>query len=247
MEAANPYDGSAVQVVPLPVERLPLHRWHPGSRVLVVGSRDGVGFDADWSAAEARTFRRRLDPTLLATARERGGCSAVAAAWSESLRFPRGLDLLLGSGAPLIVASAGRGETQVVERLLPRVAAWLLLIHRQPGEQVQRILDAAAHVEVLLALDADVVLPELPWPRIRALHLVPRRPADDPQARRAWYATARAALPSTVPIYDEDQPHSECRCGARLVWRSGGASRRDGLSDDGRCVSCGRVAGFTLA
>jgi hypothetical protein len=244
-EDGNPFDASAAQVVPLPVERIPLYHWRPGARALVVGSRDGAVFDPDWRGAEARTFRRPLDAALLATARERGRCDAVAAAWSESLLFPRGLDLLLGTGAPLIVASSGRGEGAVVDLLLPRVAAWLVLVHREPGEHVARLLAEGRHVEVLLAVDDEAVVPDLAWERARAVHLVPRRPADDPGLRRDWYAAAKTRLPASVAVYDEDQPHSGCACGARLVWRSGGASRLDALGADGRCTACGAAAGFT--
>lgn len=243
---ANPLDGSAVQVVPLPIERVPLFHWRPASRVLVVGSRDGACFDPDWQAAEARTFRRPLDAALVNAALTRGGCTATVAAWSESLRFVQGLGLLRALGAPLIVATSGRGSRAVVDELLPEVAAWLVLVHRDPGEHVPAILAAARHVEIQLALDADVIVPALPWDRVSAVHLVPRRPADDPTARRAWYAAARAQLPASVTVYDEDQLHSECPCGARLIWRSGGASRRDALSDAGTCSSCGRQTALTL-
>lgn len=245
MDEVNPFDGSAVQVVPLPVERIPLFHWRLGSRALVVGSRDGAVFDADWRAAEARTFRRPLHAELLATAGERGRCTAVAAAWSESLRFPQGLDLLRGMGVPMLVATAGRGDAEVVERLLTHVAAWLVLVHREPGEHVRTICAHAAHVEVQLALDEDIVVPDLPWAQIKAIHLVSRRPADDPTARREWYAAARAKLPAHLSVYDEDHPHSECGCGARLIWRSGGASRRDALGTDDVCTVCGKSAGFT--
>jgi len=245
VSGSNPYDGSAVQVVPLPVERIPVFHWRPGSRALVVGSRDGAVYDADWLAAEERTFRRPVDAALLATAAERGRCTAVTAAWSESLRFPQGLDLLRSMNLPMIVTTAGRGDPEVVAHLLTQVTAWLVLVHRQPGEHVRTICDRGAHVEVQLALDDDIIVPDLPWSQVKAVHLVPRRPADDPTARREWYNEARAALPRGLPIYDEDHPHSDCACGARLMWRSGGASRRDGLGVDGRCTECGKIAGFT--
>jgi len=235
----NPWDGTAAQVVPQAVERLPLFHWRPATRLLAVGSRDGASFSPDWRAAEERTFHRPLTVDGLCAAADKLGVAGFAATWAESLRYPRGLDTLLAAAGerPLIVASAGRGDADLLAALLPRVDAWLLLIAGEPSEHAARILAGARHVEVQLGLDGASP-PDLPWARAAAVHLVPLRAAADPLARRGWYAAARARL-AGVAVYDEDTPHSDCACGARLVWRSGGISRRDALAGDGRCTSCG--------
>ena len=238
----NPWDGSAAQVVPQAVERFPLFHWRPGARLLSVGSRDGASFAADWRAAEANTFHRPLTVDSLRIAADKLGVAGFAATWAESLRYPRGLDLLLAAAGdqPLIVASAGRGDPELLAALLPRVDAWLLLVAGEVGDLTRRILEGARHVEIHLGLDG-APLPDLPWSRAAAVHLVPLRAAGDPVARRDWYGAARAGL-TGVAIYDEDHPHSDCACGARLVWRSGGTSRRDALTGDGRCRACGTAA-----
>jgi hypothetical protein len=242
--ADNPWDGSAAQIAPIAVERLPLHHWRPGTRLLAVGSRDGASFSPDWRAAEARTFQRPLAADSLRAAMAKLGAAGMAATWSESLRHPHGVALLVEAAAdlPVVVATAGRGESVVLDALLPRVDAWLLLIADEPGEHAARILEHGRHVEVLLGL-AGGPLPGLAWQRASAVHLVPRVANADPDARRGWYLAARAQL-GAVRTYDEDHPHSDCACGERLVWRSGGASRRDALAVDGRCRACGRYAGF---
>jgi len=242
--ADNPWDGSAAQVVPQAVERLPLYHWRPGARLLSVGSRDGAAFAADWRAAEERTFHRALTRDTLRAAADKLGVAGFAATWAESLRYPRGLDALFAAagGQPVIIASAGRGDPGLVAQLIPRVDAWLLLVAGEPGAQIAPILAAARHVEIVLGLDGTPP-PDLPWTRAAAVHLAPLRAAADPLARRAWYADARTRL-AGVAVYDEDTQHSDCACGARLVWRSGGASRRDALGVDGRCTACGATPRF---
>lgn len=242
---ANPWDGTAVNVVPSAVERLPLWHWRPGARVLAVGSRDGAVF-ADWRAAEERTFHRPLDVAVLRAMRAKTGVAGLAATFSESLAFPRSLAAVADAaeGETLLVATAGRGDAELLDRLLPRVDAWSLLIAGEPGPLAARILAAGRHVEILLGLDGGP-LPALDWACAAAVHLVPRRPAADPGERRAWAAAARAAIAGTA-LYDEDHPHSDCACGARLIWRSGAASRRDALDPGAACTACGARARFVL-
>lgn len=242
--AANPWDGSAAQIVPQTVERLPLFHWRPGARLLAVGSRDGASFAADWRAAELRTFQRPLAADALRVAADKLGATGFAATWAESLRHPRGLALLAeaAEGRTLVVATAGRGERTLVEALLPRVDAWLLLVADESGDQAARILEGGRHVEVLIGLDGGD-LPDLPFAAAAAVHLAPRLAQADPDARRGWYRSARVRL-GGCQVYDEEAQHTDCACGGRLVWRSGGTSRRDGLGDDGRCRACARPARF---
>lgn len=242
----NPYDGTAAVIVPQAVEKLPLLRWRPGARLLCVGSRNGAVFDDALDREEGTTFRRPVSADLIREAARKTGVDALAATWCESLRFPSGLAALQEAAGdlPLVVASAGRGDGVVLDGLLPRTAVWSLLISGEPGPQAGRILAEGAHVEVLLGLDGSGVIPDLPWESARAIHLVPRDPAADPEARRDWYRRARAALPATVAIHDEDHQHSDCSCGERLVWRHGPKSRRDTLGTDGACTACGRPSGI---
>jgi hypothetical protein len=243
----HPWDGRAAQVAPLAVERLPLLHWRPGTRLLAVGSRDGASFSADWRAAEERTYQRPLAAAALREAAAKLGTSGYAATWAESLRHPLGLAIVreAAGDAELVVATAGRGDATVLDELLPRVDAWLLLVGAEVGDQAPRILADGRHVEVLIGLDGRP-LPDLALGRVAAVHLVPRATAADPRERLEWYAAARARLPG-VRVYDEHVTHSDCACGERLVWRAGGVSRLDGLLPDGTCRVCGRDGGFVLA
>jgi len=250
MPPINPYDGRAAQLVPLPVERLPLFHWRPQTRLLAVGSRDGAAFDDDIAVHERGTYQRRLDAGLLTAARARSGAAGVAATWCASLRFPVGLELLADAGGPLVVATPPLGPLAVLHRWLPRVDAWLLMLTAGGGPLAAAIAGQGRHVEVVLGLDGDDRLPDLPWERIAAVHLVARRPAGvEATVERAWSAAARARLPTRLAVYDADQPHSDCAgCGARLVWRQGGTARLDALDAvTGTCRTCARPAGFTLA
>ncbi|MBN8527352.1 MAG: hypothetical protein J0M02_18625, partial [Planctomycetes bacterium] len=57
----------------------------------------------------------------------------------------------------------------------------------------------------------------------------------------------RAALPATMPLYDEAHQRDDCACGEVLVWRSGGRSRLDRLGPDARCLHCGAQHAYSLS
>lgn len=243
LPAMQAYDGSAALVVPIPVERLPLYRWRPGTRLLNVGSRDGTAFDGAVERAEAATFHRPVDAALLAGLRAKLGLAGIACTWSESLAFPAGLAAARAAGGHLVVATAGHGEAALLADLLPAVDAWLLVTGRHPGPLAAAILAGGRHVEVLVGLDGDR-LPDLDWSRPAAVHLTGHRAAaaDDLDA---WCAAVRAAWPHAAALHDDHHPHSDCLCGERLVWRHGSRSRCDALDPaSGRCRACGRPAGF---
>lgn len=245
--ADNPYDGSAAQLVPLAVEKLPLHRFRPGLRLLAIGSRDGAAFEHDLAAAEGLSFRRALDPALVAAAQARSGTAGLALAWSSTLAFPRAVDTCLQAcrGA-LVVCANGHGDAGLLERLLPLADAWLLAAGPAPGPLAQRILDAGRHVEVLAGWDDPAApLPALDLARASAVHLVPRAAASaSEEPMRAAWAAARAAWAG--PLYDETHRRDDCACGESLVWRSGGRIRLDALGSDARCRACGRAHAFVL-
>lgn len=249
MAAANPFDGSAAQLVPQAVEKLPLHRWRPGSRLLVIGSRDGASPAPDLERAEARSFRRPLTPELVTAAQDAAATAGIALAWSTTLLFPDAVATCLAArhGA-LVVASSGHGDAALAERLLATADAWQLVLGPQPGPLAGRILAGARHVEVLaLWRDPARPLPALDLALAKAVHLAPATQADASEdgMAAAWTA-ARAALPPELPLYDEVHRRDTCACGETLVWRSAGRSRLDALGTDARCRSCGRAHAFTL-
>ena len=123
--AANPYDGSAAQIVPQNVEKIPLYHWRPGARLLMVGSRDGPRFDGDIDQAEANTFRRPLRETEIAEALGKMSLDGCCAAWSAALRYPLGIDMLLRCSSTVVIATPPIGDDALAESLLPRVSAWL--------------------------------------------------------------------------------------------------------------------------
>jgi hypothetical protein len=246
--AAHPYDGTAAQIVPTNVEKLPLFHWRPGARLLQIGSRDGASFDDDLDRAEARTFRRTLDPSVIEEAVAKTKVVGCCAAWSAPLHYPVGMELLSARQGALVVTTPGYGQAAVLERLLERVDAWLLLIGEHLGPLAQTILERANHVEILLGLAGDR-FPHCAFERAKAIHLTTQRTgAVAEQDRQQWFATARARLPENIPIYDQQATHSDCRsCGSRLVWRSGGRSRLENLDPaSASCRSCGAAAGFTF-
>jgi hypothetical protein len=232
-------DGHVALLAPVAVERLPLYRWRPGTRLLAVGSRDGASFAGDPEAAERNTFRRPFDAALLTSLRTKLDCAGYAVMWSDPLRHPRGLATVLEAAgeAPVVVCTPGRGA--VTAELLARVDAWVLLADAQPGPAVAEILAGGRHVEVLAGLDGRP-LPALEWARAAAMHLVARRPAEADQLD-GWCAVVRGAWTARVPLHDHHHQHSDCACGERLVWRHNGRSRLDGLVD-GRCQRCGATA-----
>ncbi len=246
---ANPYDGTAAQLVPQAVEKLPLFRWRPGVRLLMVGSRDGASFAHDLEAAEGRSFRRPLDHVLVAAAQQRSGCDGLCLAWSSTLAFPQAVEscLQVCRGA-LVVCSNGHGDAALLDRLLPLADAWLLAAGPAPGPLAQRILAEGRHVEVLAGwADPAAPLPPLDLAAARAVHLVPVSSAHASEAPMlAAYQAARAALPASLPLYDEAHRRDDCACGEVLVWRTGGRSRLDALTADARCRACGRQHAFTL-
>ncbi len=243
----NPYDGSAAQLVPQAVEKLPLLRWRPGARLLVVGSRDSASFAHDLAAAEGRSFRRPLDAALVAAAQARSGTIGLALAWSSTLAFPQAVEIcLLACRGALVVCANGHGDGDLLERLLPLADAWQLAAGPQPGPLAQRILDAGRHVEVLAGWsDAAAPLPPLDLARASAVHLVPLSAAlASEEPMRMALAAARCAW--TGPLYDEAHQRDDCPCGEVLVWRSQGRSRLDALTPEARCRCCGRAHGFDL-
>ncbi len=243
----NPYDGAAAQLVPQAVEKLPLLRWRPGTRLLVVGSRDGASFDHDLAAAEGRSFRRPLDPVLVAAAQARSGTGGLALAWSSTLAFPQAVDICLQAcrGA-LVVCSNGHGEAGLLERLLPLTDAWLLAAGPAPGPLAQTILDRGHHVEVLAGWsDPAAPLPPLDLTRAAAVHLSPLTSAHgSEEPMRAAFDAARASWAGA--LYDEAHQRDDCPCGEVLVWRSQGRSRLDALGPDACCTRCGRQHAFSL-
>jgi hypothetical protein len=245
----NPYDGTAAQAVPLNVEKLPLFRWRPGTRLLVVGSRDGAAPDDDLARHEGTSFRRPVTAGLLAAAQEKSGTSGLCLAYSTTLAFPQAAAAALAArrGA-LAVCANGWGDAGLLERLLPEADAWQLVVGPTPGPLAARILAAGAHVEALVCWsDPERPLPDLDWPRAQAVHLAPLAQADatDVRLQAAW-AAARARLPAGIPLYDETHRRDDCSCGATLVWRAGGRSRLDALGGDGACRSCGCAHAFRL-
>lgn len=235
-------DASAALVVPMPVERLPLYRWRPGTRLLNVGSRDGTTFDGDVERAERATFRRPIDAALLGGLRAKLGLDGIACTWSESLAFPAGLAAARAAGGALVVATSGRGDAALLADLLPVVDAWLLMVDRTPGPLAADLLRRGRHVEVLCGLDGNG-LPDLPWDRAAAVHLTSRRTAADDLD--TWCAEVRATWIAPVALHDHHHPHSDCACGERLVWRHGSRSRCDALDlASGRCRACGAASGI---
>jgi len=233
--------------VPSNVEKLPLYHWRPGARLLAVGSRDGARFDGALDSAEGRSFRRALSPELLAASQEQAGTDGIAATWSESLRYPQGLRLCAEQArGAFVLVSAGFGDAGLLDELLPRCAACLLMLGAEPGPLAEEILHGAAHVEVLWGLAGPPTSVPLACDEAVAVHLAARRPAAAGAELEDWEDAARALLPSDQPVYDSRQRHSLCSCGATLVWRSGGRSRRDALGADGRCGACALPADFVL-
>ncbi|MFW5846080.1 MAG: hypothetical protein ACOCXJ_07630, partial [Planctomycetota bacterium] len=231
------------QVVPQNVEKTPLYHWWPGTRLLVLGSRDGAAFDG--AARGGISYQRSIDAELLRLAHARACTDALCAAWDNSLEEDAGLELLLVLGAPVVVCCSGHGSADRLEQLLPAVSAWCLLVGPEPGPLAECILRHGRHVEVLLGVDGSSPLPALPWGYARAVHLTALRA----NALQQDHERLRAQLPATVPLYDERHPHSHCpSCGADWVWRQGGRSRLDQLDPDtGRCRGCQAPAqGFTL-
>jgi hypothetical protein len=231
-------DLQAALAAPVAVERLPLYHWRPATRLLAVGSRDGASFAGDPRAAERNTFRRPLSLSMLRDLHAKLGCAGFAAVWSDALRHPRGLALLIeaAAGAPLVVCTPGRAA--VPDELLASVAAWVVLVDAEPGPAVARLLAHGRHVEVLVGLDGRA-LPALDWSRAAAVHLVARRPAEA-ERLDAWCADVRATWTAPVPLYDHHHQHSDCACGERLVWRHNGRIRTDALvAASGTCRACG--------
>ena len=170
-------DLHAALVAPVAVERLPLYAWRPSTRLLAVGSRDGVSFAGDPALAERNTFRRPLSAALLTELQSKLGCAGIAAVWSDALQHPRGLALLaeVAGASPLVVCTPGRAP--VDPALFATVAAWVLLVDAEPGPAAAEILARGRHVEVLIGLDGRP-LPDLPWAQAAAVHLAARRPAE---------------------------------------------------------------------
>ena len=239
---------SAATIVPTQVEKFPLYHWRPGARLLAVGSRDGADFQGD-PAADRNTFQRPVTPGLLTEAVAKQRLDGLAATWSASLADAARIDALLSAApAALAIATPGLGDGALVERLLPLVDAWVLLVSGAERPWDRRILEGGKHVEVLLGLQADFDLPPLPWSRAAAVHLCAVRPAEA-DALDGWCGPVRARLLPQVAVYDHHHPHSDCRgCGERLVWRHAGRSRIDAPVVDGvvHCAVCARSSGIRV-
>jgi hypothetical protein len=232
-------------VVPQNVEKLPLFHWRPGARLLTVGSRDGADFAGD-PHADRNTFQREVTPEFLAESRTKLHVDGLAATWSASLNEPTGIDTLLAAAAdgPLVIATPGIGDATVLDRLLPRVDAWLLLVTADEKPLDRRILAEGRHVEVLVGLAEGAALPALPWEQASAIHLCSVRTAEADRID-AWCIDARPRLPAASSVYDHHHPHTDCRsCKERVVWRHGGRSRVDADVKNGVavCRACGTAS-----
>lgn len=225
---------TAATVAPIPVERLPLYHWRPGTRLLAVGSRDGAGFVPD-PQADARTFLRPIDEGLLRATAAKLGCAGTVAWWNAPGLVAGGLEQLAWVPGHLVIATPGYGD---LEPWLERADAWLLLTTANPGPLDRLILERGRHVEVLLGLEEGAAVPDLPWDRAVAIHLAARRTAEA-DLLDEWCHVARNHLGSHSALYDHHHAHTDCACGERLVWRHGGRSRLDAL-EAGACRACGR-------
>lgn len=236
----------AATVVPQNVEKLPLFHWRPGARLLTVGSRDGADFAGD-PQADRNTFQREVTSEFLTESRTKLHVDGLAATWSASLDEPAGIDTLLAAaeeGYPLVIATPGIGDAALLDRLLPRVDAWLLLITADEKSLDRRILAEGRHVEVLVGLAEGAALPRLPWEQAAAIHLCAVRTAEADRID-TWCSEARPRLPAASSVYDHHHPHTDCRsCGERVVWRHGGRSRVDAETRDGLvvCRACGTAS-----
>ena len=237
---------TAATIVPTNVEKFPLYHWRPGARLLAVGSRDGADFAGD-PLADRNTFQRPVTPDLLTEAIAKQRLDGVAATWSASLADPARIEALLAAKpAALVIVTPGLGDGALVERLLPLVDAWVLLVTGAERPWDRRILENGKHVEVLLGLRSDLEVPDLPWSRAAAVHLCAVRPAEA-DALDAWCEPVRAGL--LPQVYDHHHQHSDCRgCGERLVWRHSGRSRIDAPVVGGvvQCAVCARTSGIRV-
>jgi hypothetical protein len=234
---------TAVTVVPQNIEKLPLYHWRPGARLLAVGSRDGASFAGD-PQADRNTFQRPLSVELLRTAVAKQRLDGLALSWAATLQQPAGVAVALAAEpAALVVATPAIGDPELLERLLPVVDAWLLLVTSvDPAPLAARILAAGRHVEVVIGL-VDERVPAHDWSRAAALHLCARRPAEADNLD-AWALAARAQLPATAFVYDDHHQHTACpACGERLIWRHSGRSRIDAQRVPGglACNGCQTV------
>ncbi len=244
---ASDWDGQIAQLVPQNIEKIPLYHWRPGIRLLAVGSRDGAAFDDDIERAEANTFHRPLTPELLKLSQEKMSTQGLCMNMSNSLAFPKNVECVTQSvDGALVLATSGYGDASLVDSLADKLDALLVLIH-EITDLTQTLLTGLCHTEVLIGIDQNVPALDLPWQNISAVHLCSLRPMHNADQRQEWYASARAAIPQYVPLYDEDHMHSYCQCGAVLVWRSGGRSRLDALdAETSRCSSCGKPSTLVL-
>lgn len=220
----------AAQVVPQNVEKLPLYHWRPGSRVLMVGSREGARFDADERAADAGAYLRNVPVDLLQEAQRQSHTDGVCANWGGSLVEPTRLSALINASCgAVVVITSGWGDADACRKCLGQVDAWLLLVDDRPGPLCETIIAQGRHVEVLWDVTSAWTLP---LDGVAAVHVLPRGTADR-------YQAARSRVPASMPVYDDRHQHSLCDCGATLIWRHAGRSRVDAL-DRGRCRDCGR-------
>lgn len=239
---------SAATIVPTNVEKFPLYHWRPGARLLAVGSRDGADFSGNL-LADRNTFQRPVTPGLLTEAIAKQRLDGLAATWSASLADSTRIDALQAvEPAALVIVTPGLGDGALLDRLLPVVDAWVLLVSGAGRLWDRRILEHGKHVEVLLGLRSDLEIPDLPWSRAAAVHLCAVRPAEA-DALDTWCEPVRARLLPQVAVYDHHHQHSDCRvCGERLVWRHAGRSRIDAPVVDGfvQCAVCARPSGIRV-
>ncbi|TVR12677.1 MAG: hypothetical protein EA401_08520 [Planctomycetota bacterium] len=221
----------------------------------MVGSRDGATFDGHTPADEQRSFQRPISSTLVTTAAQRCGVDGWCANWSAALHDPIGIDLLLGT--PLryrCVVTSGYGKPELLERLIPCIDAWVLLIADDdvPGPVCEPILQFGKHVEVVIGCSGQPhqALLNLPWQEAAAAHLQPRRPhAAVGVELQQWEQDMCRSLPPSLPVYHSQHSTTFCpQCGAELVWRHGGRSRIDQWDEErGICRSCGHPSSIRSA
>lgn len=247
-------DCTAAVVVPTNVEKLPLYHWAPGTRLLAIGDRAGPRFDD--TPPPGRDFLRPLSHDLLRAAATRVHTQGFVTSWSNSLARHDAVclvrDVAQAMGQPVVIATPGFGDHDLLASLVPFVAAWLLYCDQQPGPLCHCILRTGRHVEVVYGVShhahAGAAIPDLPWASAAAVHVVPRRPHElVGEALDRAITNVHDQLPAGPARYGMGHYHTPCpHCGAMLVWRANGRCRRESWdAEHGVCSACGGRAPFT--